>query len=331
MESRSVLGLDIGGANLKAAHTDGTARIQPFELWKHPHDLTDALRQMMEEMPKSDVLAVTMTGELCDCFASKREGVGFILDAVAQAAPHMLIRIWTTREEFVGMGEAKYRYLETASANWLALAAYVGRFETSGSALLLDMGSTTTDIVPLIDGKPAPRGRTDPERLQCRELIYTGVRRTPICSLMGVEGAAELFATTLDVYLLLGEVPENPLDLITADGRPATREAAHARMARMVCADQETFSIQEALALAQIVRNRQLTMLQGAFSRVADGLPAPPEAVITSGAGEFLARKVLGNRRAISIEDKLGSEISQSACAYAVAVLVQESIGNQLR
>ena len=81
-----VLGLDIGGANLKAAHTHDVARLRPFALWKDPAGLADALRGLLRGWPPFDLLAVTMTGELCDCFESKRQGVAAILDAVEAAA-----------------------------------------------------------------------------------------------------------------------------------------------------------------------------------------------------------------------------------------------------
>src|ERR1700739_3567856 len=102
----SVLGLDIGGANLKAAHTNGTARLHPFELWKTPDDLPDAIRDLLKIMPKSDFLAVTMTGELCDCFESKRQGAQAILDAVKLAAGDTLIQVWTTSGSFKELEEA---------------------------------------------------------------------------------------------------------------------------------------------------------------------------------------------------------------------------------
>lgn len=317
----SVLGLDIGGANLKAAHTNGAARLLRFELWKNPDGLKDALRELLAPMPKYDLLAVTMTGELCDCFETKRQGVAFILESVALAADQNPVRVWTTNGRFTGLEEAKKRHLKTASANWLALATFAGRYVPSGSGLLIDIGSTTTDIVPLLDGKPTPRGRTDFERLQTRELVYTGVRRTPICSFLGPEGAAEFFATTLDVYLLLGEVKENPGDMNTADGRLATRAAAHARLARMVGADSETFTERDVMNLAHKVVDRQIALLRDAVKHVTAGFSLHPKTVVISGSGEFLARKVLENMNLVSLADNLGPEISQAACAYAVAVL----------
>ena len=178
----SVLGLDIGGANLKAAHANGAARSRPFELWKNPGGLADALRGLIAEMPSSDLLAVTMTGELCDCFESKRQGVNAILDALEAAAAGKPVRVWHTDGRFLHITEVRRNPLMAAAANWLALATFAGRYAPKGPALLIDVGSTTTDIVPLQDGRPTPQGRTDPERMRSGELVYTGVRRTPLCA-----------------------------------------------------------------------------------------------------------------------------------------------------
>src|SRR5713101_7100915 len=101
MPSPSVLGLDIGGANLKAAHTNGSARQVPFELWKNPDGLSEALRQLLLSWPAYNLLAVTMTGELCDCFATRWEGVAAILSAIASAAGATPVHIWQNDGRFV--------------------------------------------------------------------------------------------------------------------------------------------------------------------------------------------------------------------------------------
>ena len=105
--TRPVLGLDIGGANLKAAHTSGAAKSVPFALWRDPGGLDAALGRLVAEMPPFDVLAVTMTGELCDCFASKREGVNHILDAVEGRSK--TVRVWTNEGAFVDVPTARPR------------------------------------------------------------------------------------------------------------------------------------------------------------------------------------------------------------------------------
>lgn len=322
-----LLGLDIGGANLKAAHTQGVAHTRPFALWKDPAGLADALRAMAGDLPLAGRWAVTMTGELCDCFATKRAGVHAILDAVAVAAGAIPVSVWQTSGRFTDAATARATPHLTAAANWLALATLAARFIPCGPALIMDIGSTTTDIIPVLNGRPVPRGRTDPERLRWRELVYTGVRRTPVCTLLGGDGAAEFFATTRDVYLVLGELPEAPADHDTADGRPATRPLAHARLARMTCTDIETSTEEERLRLAHAVRGRQLRLLDDALKTVAGTLPASPDTVVLSGSGEFLARSLYaarGELRIISLAEMLGPKLSEAACAYAVSVLAAE-------
>jgi len=332
----TVLGLDIGGANLKAAHSAGAVLLHPFELWRQPAGLTDALRSLLRAMPRFELLAVTMTGELCDCFESKRHGVHAILDAVEASAAETPMRVWQTDGTFVDIAIARARPLQAAAANWLALAAYAGRFAAKGPSLLVDVGSTTTDIIPLLDGRPVPRGRTDPERLLSRELVYTGVRRTPLCAVLDGPRAAEWFATTLDAYLVLEMVPESPDDRCTADGKPATRKAAHARLARMTCADLESTTVAERRDLAQHVFDLQRQAISDAIARVTATLSGPLETAVLSGSGEFLARSSLelhqarnsvkpGSVGIRSLSAELGPERSDAACAYALAVLASEA------
>jgi probable H4MPT-linked C1 transfer pathway protein len=171
----------------------------------------------------------------------------------------------------------------------------------------------------MLDGVPVPNARRDPERLTAGELVYTGVRRTPLCALLGTGGAAEFFATTHDVYLLLESIPEDAADTDTADGRPATRDGAHGRLARMLCGDAETITRSATLALA-----KRLSLIQKqAIDRAARRHEF--RTLILSGIGEFLAREVFADFAGpiISLTERLGPERSAAACAVAVAVLLQ--------
>ncbi len=325
----NILGLDIGGANLKAAHGNGSARSRPFELWKHPDQLGHALRELLQDFPSFDRLAVTMTGELCDCFETRRQGVLAILAAVEELASGRPVLVWS-RRGFLSLPAGREEPLAVGSANWLALAHLAGRYVPSASGILIDIGSTTTDLVPLADGKPIPRSVTDVERLRGLELVYSGVRRTPLCAVLGAGVAAEVFATTLDVFLVADMISESPADCATADGRPATRAAARARLARMLCADAESLDAEEIHKLAERALLRQVYQLAMAFDHVARSLPRPPEVVVLAGEGEFLARLVLSqqnsfrNGKVVSLSQDLGPEISRAACAHAVAVLADE-------
>src|SRR5262249_35293630 len=144
-----------------------------------------------------------------------------------------------------------------------------------------------TDIVPLLDGRPVPRGRSDTERLRAGELAYTGVIRTPLCALLRHYGAAEVFATTRDIYLILGHLPEDPADCDTADGRPATRACAEARVARMICADLETSTRAERRKVAERAHLDQWVQFVGCAGAAARSLPGEPETIILAGVGEF--------------------------------------------
>jgi probable H4MPT-linked C1 transfer pathway protein len=337
---KTILGLDIGGANLKVATPDKRAISVPFALWKQPDKLPASLAELVAKFPDVEELAVTMTGELCDCYETKREGVSAIIKAVRFASGGRRIRVWSTDGVFLNDNDAKLKHLKVASANWYALATFVGRYVRNGPAWLIDIGSTTTDVVPILDGRPIPQGRTDPERLACGEMLYTGIRRTPVIGLFGVDEklAAELFATTLDVYLHLGLIAENPDDKDTADGRPATRDCAFNRLCRMFCADRETVAKDRIDSLANDVVNRQKMLIETAVDRVwspiqtalFDQKREPQEerrSAIVAGSGEFLITtlNMLSHcDELISLTDQLGPTVSACAPAYAIAVLATE-------
>ncbi len=329
-----VLGLDIGGANLKTATPDGRAVSVPFALWKQPDRLPTALAELVARFPDATELAVTMTGELCDCFETKRQGVNAILDATEHAAACRPVRVWGTDGVFHTVAAARAKHLTVAAANWHALATFAGRYAPTGSAMLIDIGSTTSDLIPLTAGVPYTHGNTDWDRLQVRELVYAGVRRTPVFAVYTDRVCAELFATTADVYVVLGLIPEGPTDTDTANGRPLTVEHSLTRLARVLGADREELSDDHLIHFATRVHDRlRAQLVESARATYYDRQTvSKPEQVIVSGAGEFLARQVaskvfdeLPADRTVSLNEKLGPQVSECAPAYAVAVLAAEA------
>jgi probable H4MPT-linked C1 transfer pathway protein len=353
----NIIGLDIGGANLKAADGRGWARSVPFALWREPQNLARRLTKLLELAPPSPEaslrasgidsgrkVALTMTGELCDCFATKREGVEQILRSVLAVVEQRQVLVWSNGGEFLSVDQAIKRPLEVASANWLATAVYCANWlRQREDALLIDVGSTTTDLIPIRAGRPQPRGRTDLERLAADELVYRGMLRTPVAALaefVSLRGrrvnlSAELFATTWDVYLLLGQLPEESDSTDTADGRPATIASAHARLARMVCADAEVLSLAEVTDIARQLDQGLRRQLRGALWRVRAhaGLDGPVTGIL-AGSGELLARAMLADAgfelaEVISLTERLGPQISCAICAHAVACLAGGEAGIQ--
>lgn len=346
-----LLAMDIGGANIKCVGPTSKPLLRPFKMWRNPHDLSEVLFNIFEKTGRCDLIAVTMTGELCECFETKAEGVRHILASVKAAVIRRSygtsiagrnrgwprIVVWRTDRKLAPLSEALEDPLPAAAANWLALATLAGRVAPRGRVLLLDIGSTTADLIPIQDGVPVPSSSTDTERLLARELVYTGVLRTPITAVvrdLPFEGrpcavAAELFATTRDAYLLLEELEERPSDIDTADGRPATRSRARDRMARMICADRTTFDDRAARAAALHVQSEQTRLIREGITLLQKTAGVPFSSVVISGLGEFLARRAVEDlgMRIISLSDVLGNDLSTVAPAYALWCLAGDNQG----
>ena len=141
--------------------------------------------------------------------------------------------------------------------------------------------------------------------------------------------AAEIFASTLDVYLTLGDIESNPADLSTADGRPATALAARDRLARMVCADVDAVSAADALALAQAADRCLIDRLVLAAERSCRPTIGRPVAAVVAGSGEFLARRLAllviePGGPILSLKEAWGPVASSAGCAYALVELAKE-------
>ena len=335
----TVLALDVGGANLKAADGLGYAATRPFALWQTPERLADELGMLLAAAPGCERLAATMTGELADCYETKAAGVRAIVEALETAAAGRPLGIYLTDGRLATACEACDSPLLAGASNWHALGAFAARFVASPPGVLLDMGSTTTDVIPLGAAGPAAVGRTDPERLASGELVYTGVERTPASVIVNhfmwrgrrCAVAAERFATAVDAYLTLGDLPEDPHNLDTADGRPRTRAHARARLARTICADATMFSDEDALAAAMAMRDAQLRAVEAGLAKVIGDLEGHPATFVLSGQGEFLLRRLVAKSpwrgRTVSLAEELGPAASRCAPAHALAVLVREGLG----
>ncbi len=332
----SVLGIDVGGAALKASDGTQFSRSMAFELWKRPQDLTAALAELTADAPPADRVFATMTGELADCFSTKAEGVAHICAALERAFPEQTLHVYRTDGTVVSTEEACDKPLAAAASNWHVLARFAGRYAAEGAGLLIDIGSTTSDLVPLRDGVLCPSGWTDTERLMCGELVYSGVERSPVCAIASAipyrggqcPTAQEFFATAGDAYRILGELPEDSESCATADSRPATKTFARDRLARSICSDRTLFDDDDALAAAKAIAIAQQAKIGVVLHGLIRRLGAPPKAIVISGQGEFLARAVVQKLRCdatiVSLNEQLGQAASRVAPAYALAVLARE-------
>jgi (4-(4-[2-(gamma-L-glutamylamino)ethyl]phenoxymethyl)furan-2-yl)methanamine synthase len=293
------IGWDVGGAHLKAARVEAgrlTAVVQlPCTLWLGLEHLERALEEALARLGPAEAHVVTMTGELVDLFPDRAAGVRALTGLLARRLTGA--RIWAGALGFLEPERAREDPREVASANWLASVAWAARRMPEG--LFADMGSTTTDLVPFVNGKSRHRGATDAERLSEAELVYTGAVRTPLMAVarsirfrgrqQGV--MAEYFATIADAHRVRGVLPGG-LDLHeTADRRGKSAPESAARLARMVGCDLVDASMAEWRLLADAFARRQLEQLVEATGRVlsrGDVSAAAP--LVGAGAGRFVLR-----------------------------------------
>ena len=329
-----VLGWDIGGVHTKAARVAGTrvlaARALPYEIQRDPAALAPLLARLARELDAApgEPHAVTKTAELSQLFRTKRDGVGFVLTAVAATFPGAPVHVWAVDGRWRSPEAARRDWLAVAAANWAAAACWVGR--TVPDCLLIDTGSTTTDIVPIVSGTPTTAGHTDLERLGEGELVYSGALRTPaeaIATSVPVHGrptglSAEGFALAGDAYVWRGQLDAADYTVPTPDGRPATREFAGERLARLVCADREMLDAAAISAIADALWNAQVSRIGSALERVRARHPALDRTIVT-GLGAFLGAEA-AQRAGLHVThlSALLGPAARHAPAVAVALLL---------
>ena len=217
-----VIGYDVGGANTKAAYIsvrDGkcfNARVavEYFPVWKYPEKLADVLLKLKHQLCdcRLDGIGVTMTAELSDAYQTKREGVNHILGCFMQTFANVPIYVLNTEAKLEPPRVALRQPLGVAAANWAATGWLVA--QQLKNCVVVDVGSTSTSIIPIVNGQVAARGKTDLDKLLCGELVYTGSLRTNVAAIVqsipirdGVASvSSELFALSADIHLILGNI-----------------------------------------------------------------------------------------------------------------------------
>jgi probable H4MPT-linked C1 transfer pathway protein len=306
----TVIGWDIGGANTKAAflRTENgcvqelKAAVEYFPVWKDPERLVSVLSTLKEKVSgdvEVDGVGLTMTAELSDAYQTKREGVAHVLACAAEVFAGLPVFVLDVDATFRSMEAAKAEPLSVAAANWAATGWMATRLVET--CVVVDVGSTSTSIVPVVNGCVSAAGKTDLEKLMAGELVYTGSLRTNVAAIVDsvplrggtARVSSELFAHSGDVHLVLGNISGDEYTTETADGRGRTRGEALARLARVVCADTEMLAEEEIVQIAKYVHGRQVEQvadgLRQVYSRVKSLAAAKVPVVVTGLGKTFLA------------------------------------------
>jgi probable H4MPT-linked C1 transfer pathway protein len=335
-----MLGWDIGGVNTKVARVrDGevlAVRVRPFELQRDPANLVPLLRELTVDVGAdpgaSEPCAVTMTAELSQLFRTKREGVGFVLDAVEDAFPLAAIHVFAVDGRFLPVAEARQHPLLVAAANWAATARLAAVYHRD--AILVDMGTTTTDIIPIAGGEVAATGTTDPDRLASGELVYTGALRTPVEAVVRrvpyragtATVSAEAFALMGDVHVWRGDLDPRDYTVPTPDGRPVTHECCGERLARVICADRDMLDEHDIARVAAACADAQVAQVAAGIEQVRGRHPSLRTAVVV-GLGAFAAAAAAraAGLTVVELSPALEAGSLRSAPAAAVALLGEQA------
>jgi probable H4MPT-linked C1 transfer pathway protein len=346
----NILGLDIGGANTKASFIktqDYTVKelrtsMEYFPIWKKGKEqLPKVLEKLKKRLVDSalDGVGVTVTAELSDAYQTKKEGVHHILDCVTEVFGDAPTFVLDVEANLLSVEDARREPIKISSANWAATGWMLSKLISN--CIVVDVGSTTTSIIPVINGKIAAEGRTDLEKLQNGELVYSGSLRTNVAAIVNgilVRGkvarvSSELFAQSGDVHLILGSIGEKEYSAETCDGRGKTRMEAMARLARVVCADIDMLTEQEIVDMAKFVYRKQLEQISGGLKqvheRIKQSLQEKVVVVVTGLGRNFLARKAAENaefKDIIDMEEHLGADATVVSPSVGVALMLASKL-----
>ncbi len=328
MSKHESIGLDIGGANTKVASASGTTGNFYLPLWRE-QDLTSLLQSIKQKLEPANV-GVVITAELADAFPTKKAGLRYVESCVRSVFkdPYFF-----SIDGCFSQSIDDERWTTFAASNWAASAAFLGTI--INDCIFTDVGSTTCDIIPIEGGKSVA-SPTDFQRLSRDELIYMGVLRTHLATLLHavyLNGkryriSSELFAITADVHRILGNISEEQYTCDTPDGRLRDEDACMQRVARTLLCDLTELSREDIFHVARSVDRAQVGMLADSLARHAKerGL----DRVVGAGLGEFVISRAAATRdlEYCSLAHHFSDNIAEVFPAYATAQLLQRALAD---
>ncbi len=327
-----IAGFDIGGANTDLAIIDFEKDdIKNMEvdfaylpMWSNNDDLSRVLVELIENIcPVSeiDAVGISMTAELVDAYDTKKDGV---LDVVEKCEDTFSCPIaYVGIDGMISKEEIEKSPLKAAAANWIATAQIATLI--SDNCIFIDTGSTTTDIIPIKNGKECAIGKSDFDRSATGELVYTGTLRTNLASFLDkiefrgkkYRVASELFAQTADVYRVLDLISEDDYVCDTFDGESKSKIDCAKRIARVVCADLEMLSMDDIIEISEFIHQKQI-------EQIADGLKQVQKTqnlnlIITTGLGKDILDKPAAELLGLEVKS-MGDILTDEECVVAPAV-----------
>lgn len=347
-----IAGFDIGGANTDLAIVDFEKRNKIIDIscdfkylpmWSNNDDLGNTLFELIQnisDIDSIDGIGISMTAELVDAYETKKEGVLDIANKSKEifnenSSKNIPIAFIGTKK-VLSLEELKSNSFDVAAANWIATAQVAAQI--SPNCIFIDTGSTTTDIIPIKNGKECAKGRSDFERLKTKELVYTGTLRTNLASFLdsisfkGEEYnvASELFAITADVYNVLNKINLDDYVCDTCDGAGKSKEESARRISRVLCADLDILSFDDIVDISKNIHQSQVDQIAKSLKEVVNRENL--DLVVTTGLGkDILAKKAAEslNLEVKSMSELLTDEECVVAPAIGTAIMMNEYLENE--
>lgn len=338
-----IAGFDIGGANTDVAVVDFDESGNIIDLktdyvylpmWMKKEELKDALKDLLGSFgDEVDAVGVSMTAELVDAYKTKKEGV---IDIAQKSADSFNVPVgFVGFDGIMEISELIKDPMKVAAANWIATVPLAAKINPN--CILIDTGSTTTDIIPIKNGRECADGRSDLERLKTGELVYSGTLRTNVAALVDkvpLDGillrvASELFAVAADVQIVLGNITIEEYSCDTMDGAGKSIEDCMRRISRVVCGDMEVLKPNEITEIAKYIYSTQVIKISEALIEVSKRNNITN--VVTTGLGmELLGAKAceIAGLNCIGMDKILKKEDCIVAPAVGTAILMEEFLRN---
>jgi len=338
-----IAGFDIGGANTDFAlvqfdETEDISIIETdflyFPMWLKKDELGKALLKLVkDEINDIDAVGICMTAELVDAYKTKEEGV---IDISRKCKKIFNVPVgFISLEGVLKLDDLIKNPDQVAAANWIATSKIAAKI--ASKCIMIDTGSTTTDIIPINEGSECAKGRSDMERLKTGELVYSGTLRTNIAAVVDkvplngefVRVSSELFAITADVQMVLRNIEEEDYTCDTPDGAGKTKLDCMRRISRVICGDLNMLSKSDIEQIAAYIYEKQVENVAVALLEVS--IRENLDLVVTTGLGmdiigakaaEFAGLKWKG------MDDVLKRDECVVAPAVGTAIMMGESTKN---
>jgi len=338
-----IAGFDIGGANTDIALVDfdesgNIIRVETdfiyLPMWIKKDKLKEALKDLLgSSVDEVDAVGVSMTAELVDAYKTKKEGV---LDIAKKSVDSFSVPVgFVGLDGIMDISKVFEEPTKVAAANWIATAPLASKIQPN--CILIDIGSTTTDIIPIKNGKECAKGRSDLERLKTGELIYSGALRTNVAALVEkvpLDGtmmriASELFAVTADIQIILGNISKEEYTCDTMDGSGKSIDDCMRRISRVICGDMDALKPDEIKAIANYIYSEQVKKISEALLEVSKRNNISK--VVTTGLGmDVLGAKAceLAGLEYTGMDKILKKEDCVVAPAVGTAILMEQYLRN---